>query len=100
MQIVSILHNQATQRFHPILFAYAPPPGGDQEGGARRYRSRGHHTAGLDTWDEAVAQAHDLVGRAGASVLALESAIDWDGSGVPAMLLWFARCEGKLSPMF
>lgn len=98
MQIVSMLRNQVTGRYHPILFYYAPPPSGDLDSGARRYRSKGHHTAGLGTRDEALVAAQALAQQTGA-VPSLDSDIAWDGEGVPAMTLWFGAQEGLLRPM-
>lgn len=99
MQIVGMLHNQASGRFHPILFYYAPPPSGDLDSGARRYRSKGHHTAGLDTREAALVAAQALANQTGATQ-ALEGDIEWDGEGVPAMTLWFGSQAGVLRPMF
>ena len=53
---VGILVNLATGRFHPIVFRPAPLPGGASlADGTERYRSKGHHTNGFDTEEEAVA---------------------------------------------
>ena len=100
MNIVSMLHNQATNRYHPILFGYSPPPSGDLDSGARRYRSRGHHTAGFDTRDEALNGAEELAEKAAPAECATGGDIAWDGEGVPAMTLWFGKLDGVLQPLF
>lgn len=100
MNIVSMLHNKTTNRYHPILFGYSPPPSGDLDSGAQRYRSRVHHTDGYDTRDEAMNGAAQLADKCQPAECALAGDIEWDGEGVPAMTLWFAKLDGVLQPMF
>ncbi len=47
-----ILHNTATDTYHPILYRDSPLPGGVTH--PRRLRSIGHHTKGFSTLEEAL----------------------------------------------
>lgn len=56
MYHASIMQNQATNRFHPILYKASPLPSHHPKiGETCRHRSQGHHTEGFDTIDEAIA---------------------------------------------
>jgi hypothetical protein len=81
----AILKNTATGRFHPIVFRYAPTPSDDGTGPSR-YKSRGHHTDGFDTLDEARSfiESKPELDAAGALY-------EWDGEDVPAMVIWLER---------
>ena len=79
-----ILRNTVTGRFHPILFRPGPAPSESATDHAHRYKSRGHHTEGFDTHDEALAFVNSREdwkwsGREW----------EWDGDDVPAMVEWF-----------
>lgn len=101
MHIIAMLHNQALNRFHPILFRPAPFPGGHQPGSAERYRSSGHHTEGFATRDEALQHTEtDLVPKVPGARLALGGDIVWDGQDVPALNLIFGEVDGQLRPLF
>lgn len=78
-----VLRNTATGRFHPIVFYPSPRP---SEAGdlTVRHRSKGHHTAGFDTMDEAVAF---IDARPTWRHTRLVWA--WDGEGVPALTFSF-----------
>lgn len=39
--VVGMLHNVATNRYHPILFYWSPQPSGEPSDTAQRYKSRG-----------------------------------------------------------
>jgi hypothetical protein len=75
-------------RYHPIIFRYSPPPSGDLDSGARRYKSSGHHTAGFDTLEEAMASI-----QAQPSWQWTGLAWEWNGEGVPAMVEWFLKMD-------
>ncbi len=51
--VILILHNEAQDTYHPILLWEAPPPSG-QLGDAERWKSKGHHTEGFKTLQEAI----------------------------------------------
>jgi hypothetical protein len=95
--IIANLHNTKTDRYHPILFEERQLPGG---GGPTRHKSRGHHTVGFDTRDEAIAECvkmsenPDCGGR-----LCVEKDFPWDGEGVPATVVFFAELNGVLQPV-
>lgn len=85
---VGMLHNTATNRYHPILFRPGPPPSEQISDPAHRFKSRGHHTAGFDTLEEAIREvrSHEdwiWTGRTWA----------WDGTGVPALVEFFSNEE-------
>jgi hypothetical protein len=57
MRPTGMLVNLATHRFHPIVFSFAPLPGGAELHGGGRYRSHGHHTEGFEMREQADAWA-------------------------------------------
>ncbi len=63
--LVKMLHNTQTNRFHPIYYYDSPFPGGFEDGDINntiiRYKSKGHHTSGYPTRDEAISSANFLV---------------------------------------
>jgi hypothetical protein len=83
-----ILINTQTGRFHPIVFRPAPLPGGATIGTVERYRSKGHHTTGFATRDEALAFIRE---RSELSLTGL--ALEWDGTGVPAITVFFDTAQ-------
>ena len=86
MEPAGILQNTASGRYHPIVFRAAPLPSESySEFGPMRYKSRGHHTAGFDTAELAVAE----IKARGWSWT--EMVWEWDGEGVPAIVSWFRR---------
>lgn len=81
-----VLTNSLTGRFPPILFRHSPAPSeswGKPEK-ATRYRSKGHHTKGFDTLEEAMAHinADPIMSWSGVTWT-------WDGVEIPAMTHWF-----------
>ncbi len=82
-----MLHDTQKGRFHPIVFRPAPFPGGVADE-VHRYRSLGHHTAGFDTLDEAMAHIN------GNEKLFWSSRTwEWDGVTDPVMTEFFAAEE-------
>jgi len=83
LRYAAILKNDATGRYHPILFRPSPRPSDDPEPGRFcRHRSSGHHTDGFATVEEAqvmIWQSPDLVD---ANLL-----LSWDGVKLPATTL-------------
>lgn len=93
--VVCILHNMGTDRPHNILFRPAPFPGNVTD--LMRHRSAGHHTAGFDTIEAAVADAKALAERVG-GVYVEDSGFAWDGEDIPAMTAIFNMdADGKVS---
>lgn len=96
--IVANLHNTKTNRYHPILFDERPLPGG---GGPTRHKSRGHHTAGFDTREEAIAECEKMVANPQiGGRLCVDKDFAWDGEDVPAMVVFFSEAGGRLQPAF
>jgi len=80
-----ILRNTKTNRFHPIVFRPGPAPSSSPEDDSQRYKSRGHHTEGFDTLDEAkscIAECEDWC----------DTGVEWewDGEDIPAIVSWFS----------
>ena len=96
---IALLHNEASGRWHPILFSEAPFPGAPDAAAPVRLRSRGHHTLGFETREAAIAGAHELKGQVEPMpAMFLEADIAWDGAEIPAMHLLCSRdAEGNLS---
>lgn len=94
--IIGMLHNQALNRWHPILFYEAPFPGPAESGKPVRMRSKGHHTEGYATREAAVAGANELAEKVAGARLAIEQDIEWAGDGVPALNLLCAESDGKV----
>ena len=72
-----VLYNVETGRHHPVVFRPAPRPSDD--GPVIRYRSRGHHTEGFDTLEQAKAFMAEV------GWTDIGAVWNWDGSGVPAL---------------
>jgi hypothetical protein len=84
--VVAMLHNQKTGRWHPILFVGAPLPGG---GGPMRHRSKGHHTDGFDTREEADKTARKMSEKVSGLRFLLDLPLAWDGLDIPSMTAFF-----------
>lgn len=94
-EIVCILANMDTNRFHHILFAPSPFPG--NPAGLMRHRSVGHHTNGFDTVEAALEDAGALAEKRSA-VLVDDYGFEWDGKDVPAMTVFFEMdASGKVT---
>jgi hypothetical protein len=87
--IAGMLINEATNRYHPIIFYPAPLPGGDMKV-FPRYKSKGHHTIGFDTLDEAQAYL-----KANPDWFDTGLTWKWDGVEMPAMVIFFEQDENK-----
>lgn len=85
--LIGMLHNTATNRYHPIYFFESPLPGG---GGPIRYKSKGHHTTGYATREEALVDIpklnEELTKLYGPVKQLLETDFIWDGTGIPAIV--------------
>lgn len=79
-----ILKNTDTGRYHPIIFRPPPTPSGDYDSAIQRYKSKGHHTIGCDTIEE----AHKSI-RDNSSFIDSGALYEWDGKEIPAMTDWF-----------
>ena len=96
--IIANLHNVKTDRYHPILFEERPLPGG---GGPTRHKSRGHHTAGFATREEAIAECEKMANNPDmGGKLCIEKDFPWDGEETPVMVVFFAEVGGQIQPVF
>lgn len=93
--VIAMLHNMATNRWHPILYLFNPLPGNPEN--LHRHKSKGHHTVGFDTRAEAVGFATDtMVGHArnfGEPAFCLDVDMPWDGEGTPASVAFFSDVD-------
>jgi len=86
--IVAILHNTKTNRYHPVFFAESPLPGPHYDGKPIRHKSKMHHTTGLDTREEALVyidSSPTIKEHMPNLKKCLDTDIEWDGEGIPAM---------------
>lgn len=95
--IISILYNEKTTKYHPILFRHHGLPGACD---APRYKSLGHHTGGfvfrLEALEECAEMSVKLDGEVG---LSLEKDFLWDGEEMPGMVLLFVEKDGQYLPV-
>lgn len=101
--IVANLHNVQTNRFHPILFIESPLPGPPSDDKPIRHKSKGHHTEGFETREEAIAHCQELIPQLipdsiGEPRLCIDKDFPWDGDDIPAMVVVFIERDGKLQP--
>lgn len=92
--VIALLYNAETNRWHPIIFCESPLPGPPSSDKLVRHKSKGHHTSGFDTRDEAIAEAKQIAEKIkpeaiGPVSLSLENQFEWDGKGIPAMVEFF-----------
>ena len=91
--MISITRNQLTGRFHPFLWAWKPYPHEDSTCSVTRFKSKGHHTEGFATFEEAQAQAERWVPqverRLGPCMTVLSQAEEdaWGPAELPARVL-------------
>lgn len=90
--VILILFNESTERWHPILYWECPPPSANL-GDCLRWKSKGHHTSGFPTKEEAISgdegvldlcrrQKDALVG--GSVYYDTEIELAWDGADIPS----------------
>lgn len=101
MSIVKNMLNKKTNRFHPIVFRWAPLPGPQKDGIPIRYKSQGHHTEGFDTREESIKECELMVGRVnrmnlGKAQLSVEEDLEWNGEGIPAMIIFVHEIRKKV----
>jgi hypothetical protein len=95
--IMAMLHNTKDERWHPILFEERPLPGNPEN--LVRHKSRGHHTTGFPTRDEAMAWARGEADRIEGLRFCLDKDFPWDGEDVPAMVIYFGEENGEIRPI-
>lgn len=86
--LIMILHNLANGTYHPIWYTekFFPGPGPNP---MIRYKSKGHHTNGFPSFEEATSSANDelkpIVEDQGYQVvMETEGVLEWNGEGIPA----------------
>lgn len=85
--IFGLLHNVKENRWHPILFIEAPLPGPPESGKSIRLKSKGHHTTGFATREDAIAEIADKAPHVEPpAAIDTEKDIEWDGEDTPAMV--------------
>lgn len=80
-----MINNLATGRIHVCLLYLAPFPGGVTT--PRRWKSKGHHTAGAADQVEADRHLAEIHKDLGVTETVDLGRVDWDGEGVPALVL-------------
>lgn len=93
--VTLIAKNTTTERFHPIVYWECPPPSGTL-GDKARWKSKGHHTVGFETIDEAIVEVLDICRRQkeileGGEIYYDDTgvAVEWDSSELPTGVLCF-----------
>lgn len=93
--VIAMLHNTKLNRWHPIYFLESPLPGPFSAENPTRHKSKGHHTEGYPTREEAVASLLGLQTSLEISVgtpeMCLGCDIPWDGEGIPAISCMFVK---------
>lgn len=79
-----ILKNTSNNTFHPMPFRCAPKP--SETYGFVRHKSIGHHTDGFASFEEAKQFIDDNVSMYYEGMI-----LSWDGSEIPACVLYFER---------
>ena len=85
MYAVGTIRNTRTGRLHVAYFTMRPFPGGRTT--PIRWQSRGHHTAGATTREEAAEQMEQLKTAIKCDDPKDLGDLEWDGEGVPAMMV-------------
>jgi hypothetical protein len=80
-----MIDNTASGRIHVCLFYVSPLPGGVTV--PRRWKSKGHHTAGAATQEEADQHLAMFREHLGVSTTVDLGRAEWDGQGVPALVM-------------
>ena len=96
--VILLLFNTKTERWHPILYWECPPPSG-KLGDCERWKSKGHHTLGFATKEEAInGEAGGVMALAknqyekkegGDVYYDIEHYSEWDGDGTPSDVAHF-----------
>lgn len=97
--IVAMIFNTKLNRWHPVIFREAPLPGPDSLDKPVRHKSQGHHTAGFEKREDAVAEANNFAKQivehgmwSGCKTcLEPEQDVPWDGEDIPADVAFFVQ---------
>lgn len=105
-KVGALLKNEASGRFHPIIFTYRPMPGPEKIGQKHfRFRSFGHHTAGFDTREEAVKHITEEIPAKDTSakyITKIDVDIPWSGEAgdMPVAACFVTTVGGKEEVVF
>lgn len=95
--IAALIHDVKNDRWHPVLFEENMLPGPPSPDKPVRHKSKGHHTVGFATREEAVAHVQGewpLNAAIGANFKdCTDTVFDWDGEGVPAIVHFFPEAQ-------
>lgn len=90
--LIQMLKNVTKNTWHPIMYVEKPLPGGldtDANNNIVRFKSKGHHTAGFATREEAIASLDDLKARMinymflSNVTVDVETDLEWNGDDIP-----------------
>jgi hypothetical protein len=87
--IIAMIHDNVNNRWHPVLFEERPLPGPHNDSKPIRHKSKGHHTTGFATQEEANANAKEMLEKLPEAKLRLDVVFPWDGQGIPAIIHFF-----------
>jgi hypothetical protein len=92
--LIGIIKNSVKNTFHPIMYVESPLPGPiESQPEIYRFKSKGHHTSGFATREEALAETQKIVTQVKekwGSIIYLDVENDffeWDGEFIPADVL-------------
>ncbi len=94
LAIVGMIHNYATDTWHPVAFRYYPMPGPGPDT-VMRVKSWGHHTTGFATREEAAKSAAEHPGFCGVP-FDDQFVYEWDGQGIPALVAFMTEGGKRL----
>jgi len=103
--VIAMLHNTKLKRWHPIVFVESPLPGPPSADKPVRHKSKGHHTTGFATRQEALDHIKNDLGQKIKEIAigdvreALDKDFAWDGEDIPAMTIFFGERDGKTVPL-
>ncbi len=91
--IAALIHDTSKDRWHPVLMEEKPLPGPDGPDKPVRHKSKGHHTTGFATREEATDHVQNEWPRNEAIGTNFTDRTDvvfeWDGEGIPAITCFF-----------
>lgn len=86
--LIMMLYNTLKETWHPIFYFESPLPGPIEEATLIRFKSKGHHTTGFKTRDEALFSATELhkqlLEQKNTVFVETEGDLPWDGVDIPA----------------
>lgn len=85
MYPAGLLYNIRTNRYHPIIFRFAPTPGPLNNKPIQRHKSLAHHTDGFETKELAVSYIYESKYK---FVYGLEFEWDSEKEPIPAIITY------------